>query len=118
MLPIAQCLKLPGIADGKLFRRNVRQSLGISNKVNKAMRDTLVHPEKAKYFFFFHNGITALCRNSRFPMTSAVFVPAPCPWSTAANPYPPSTQQGERSLRKAERKARFCFASTKYLNMT
>ncbi len=63
MLPIAQCLKLPGIADGKLFRRNVRQSLGISNKVNKAMRDTLVHPEKAKYFFFFHNGITALCRN-------------------------------------------------------
>jgi len=62
MLPIAQCLRLPGIADGRLFRRNVRQSLGISNKVNKAMRDTLVHPEKAKYFFFFHNGITALCR--------------------------------------------------------
>lgn len=62
MLPIAQCLKLPGIADGKLFRRNVRQSLGISKKVNKAMRDTLIHPEKAKYFFFFHNGITALCR--------------------------------------------------------
>lgn len=63
MLPVEQCLKLPGIVDGKLFRRNVRQSLGISNKVNKAMRDTLVHPEKAKYFFFFHNGITALCRS-------------------------------------------------------
>jgi hypothetical protein len=66
MLPIAQCLRLPGISDGKLFRRNVRQSLGISNKVNKAMRDTLVHPEKAKYFFFFHNGITALCRSFSF----------------------------------------------------
>lgn len=63
MLPIRQCLRLPGIADGKLFRRNVRQSLGISNKVNKAMRDTLIHPEKSKYFFFFHNGITALCRS-------------------------------------------------------
>lgn len=63
LLPIEQCLKLPGIVDGKLFRRNVRQSLGTSNKVNKAMRGTLVHPEKAKYFFFFHNGITALCRN-------------------------------------------------------
>ena len=62
MLPIEQCLKLPGIVDGKLFRRNVRMSLG-SNKVNKAMRDTLVHPEKAKYFFFFHNGITALCQS-------------------------------------------------------
>lgn len=66
MLPVAQCLRLPGIADGKLFRRNVRQSLGISNKVNKAMRDTLIHPEKAKYFFFFHNGITALCRSLAF----------------------------------------------------
>jgi hypothetical protein len=62
MLPVERCLKLPGIADGKLFRRNVRQSLGISNKVNKALRDTLVRPEKAPYFFFFHNGITALCR--------------------------------------------------------
>jgi hypothetical protein len=62
LLPVDRCLKLPGIVDGKLFRRNVRQSLGISNKVNKAMRDTLVHPEKARYFFFYHNGITALCR--------------------------------------------------------
>jgi hypothetical protein len=63
MLPLTECLKLPGILDGKAFRRNVRQSLGISNRVNKSMRATLVHPEKAKYFFFFHNGITALCRN-------------------------------------------------------
>jgi hypothetical protein len=63
MVPVERCLKIPGIADGKLFRRNVRQSLGISNKINKAMRDTLVHPEKARYFFFFHNGITALCRS-------------------------------------------------------
>lgn len=61
MLPIAKCLKLPGIPDGKLFRRNVRQSLGINNRVNKAMRSTLADPVKAPYFFFFHNGITALC---------------------------------------------------------
>ena len=63
MLPISQCLKLPGIVDGKLFRRNVRQSLGVSNKVNKALRNTLVSPEKAPYFLFFHNGITALCKS-------------------------------------------------------
>ena len=62
LLPIERCLKLPGISDGKLFRRNVRQSLGISNKVNKALRSTLVNPERAPYFFFFHNGITALCK--------------------------------------------------------
>ncbi len=62
MLPVAQCLKLPGIADGKLFRRNVRQSLGLNNKVNKELRNTLANAEKAPYFFFFHNGITALCK--------------------------------------------------------
>ena len=62
VLPVSECLRLPGISDGKLFRRNVRQSLGISNKVNKALRETLVSKEKAPYFFFFHNGITALCK--------------------------------------------------------
>jgi len=63
MLPVERCLKLPGIADQKLFRRNVRQSLGINNKVNKELRTTLTNPERAPYFFFFHNGITALCRS-------------------------------------------------------
>jgi len=67
MLPVERCLKLPGIADGKLFRRNVRQSLGVNNKVNKALRATLVNPERAPYFFFFHNGITALCRSLTLP---------------------------------------------------
>jgi hypothetical protein len=63
MLPLSECLKLPGIADGKLFRRNVRQSLGLSNKVNKQLRATLSSPEKAPYFFFYHNGITALAKS-------------------------------------------------------
>ena len=67
MLPITECLKLPGIADGKLFRRNVRQSLGISNKVNKQLRNTLSSSEKAPYFFFYHNGITALAKS--FPLS-------------------------------------------------
>lgn len=62
LLPIAECLKLPGIADGKLFRRNVRQSLGINNKVNKQLRTTLSSAERAPYFFFYHNGITALAK--------------------------------------------------------
>jgi hypothetical protein len=66
MLPVERCLKLPGIEDQKLFRRNVRQSLGINNKVNKELRSTLVNPERAPYFFFFHNGITALCRRFSF----------------------------------------------------
>jgi len=63
MLPVERCLKLPGIVDQKLFRRNVRQSLGLGNKVNKGIRETLTNPQKSPYLFFFHNGITALCRS-------------------------------------------------------
>jgi len=59
-LPIAECLKLPGIKDGRLFRRNVRQALG-QNKVNKGLKATLTG-DQAPYFFLYHNGITALCR--------------------------------------------------------
>jgi len=57
---LVDCLKLPGIADGKLFRPNVRQSLGLTNKVNKGMKQTL-NSDNPQYFFFYHNGLTALC---------------------------------------------------------
>jgi hypothetical protein len=60
MLPLKECLNFPGINDGRLFRKNVRQSLGTNNKVNRALRQTL-HSDKIKDFFFYHNGITALC---------------------------------------------------------
>ena len=36
-LPLRDCIKIPGIKDGSLFRKNVRQSLGNSNKVNKGI---------------------------------------------------------------------------------
>jgi hypothetical protein len=57
---LAECVKIPGIADGRLFRKNVRQSLGLSNKVNKGLKQT-IQSETPQYFFLFHNGITALC---------------------------------------------------------
>jgi hypothetical protein len=60
-LPLTECLTLPGIVDGRLFRKNVRQSLGLSNKVNKGIRRTL-ESEEVEDFFFYHNGVTALCR--------------------------------------------------------
>jgi AIPR protein len=59
-LPLKECIKLPGIKDGTLFQKNVRQSLGISNTVNKGIRSTITG-DKRSDFFFFHNGITALC---------------------------------------------------------
>src|SRR5262249_6724851 len=40
-LPLKVCLGFPGIIDGKLFRPNVRQSLGLTNKINKGMKQTL-----------------------------------------------------------------------------
>lgn len=52
-IPLKECIKIPGIKDGTLFRKNVRQSLGTGNKVNKGIARTLRNnPEE---FFFLHN---------------------------------------------------------------
>ena len=59
-LPLKECIKFPGISNGTLFQKNVRQSLGISNTVNKKIRKTILG-DKCGDFFFFHNGITAIC---------------------------------------------------------
>ena len=58
-IPLKDCIRIPGIKDGSLFRKNVRQSLGISNKVNKGIAATL--KKDPEDFFFLHNGITAIC---------------------------------------------------------
>lgn len=58
-LPLKECVKIPGIKDGSLFRKNVRQSLGNSNKVNKGIARTIKN--EPGDFFFLHNGITAIC---------------------------------------------------------
>jgi len=60
VLPLRECVNLPGIKDGTLFQKNVRQSLGSSNAVNKGIRSTILGDKRAD-FFFFHNGVTALC---------------------------------------------------------
>lgn len=60
-VPLKECIKLPGIKDGSLFQKNVRQSLGINNTVNKKISRTINNPESCHNFFFYHNGITAIC---------------------------------------------------------
>jgi hypothetical protein len=62
---LTECVKLPGIRDGTLFRKNVRQSLGLTNKVNKGLKQTLTG-DNPQYFFLYHNGITALCERLNF----------------------------------------------------
>lgn len=63
-IPVRECLSFPGIKDGTLFQKNVRQSLGLSNPVNKGIRST-IYGDKHKDFFFFHNGITAICNEMK-----------------------------------------------------
>lgn len=60
VLPLTECLKFPGITDGRLFAKNVRQSLGSNNKVNRELKRT-IHGERVRDFMFYHNGITAIC---------------------------------------------------------
>lgn len=57
---LKECIGIKGIKDGTLFQKNVRQSLGPSNTINKKIRKTITG-DKSADFFFFHNGITAIC---------------------------------------------------------
>jgi hypothetical protein len=59
-IPLKEAVKIKGIKDGSLFQKNVRQSLGSSNAVNKKIKQTILG-DKHGDFFFFHNGITAIC---------------------------------------------------------
>ncbi len=58
-IPLKDCITFPGIKDGSLFQKNVRQSLGLSNAVNKGIKATIY--DNGSDFFFYHNGITAIC---------------------------------------------------------
>lgn len=58
-LPLKDCISLPGISDGSLFQKNVRQYLSM-NSVNKGIKST-IYGDHHKDFFFYHNGITAIC---------------------------------------------------------
>ena len=62
-LSLKECIKLPGIKDGTLFQKNVRQSLGLNNRVNKGIKAT-IYGNDIGDFFFRHNGITAICKKA------------------------------------------------------
>ena len=61
-VPLKECIKFPAIKDGSLFQKNVRQSLGLNNRVSKGIRAS-IYGDTNKDFFFYHNGITAICTN-------------------------------------------------------
>ncbi len=46
----------------RLLERNIRRYLGLhSNRVNKAIHETLISQEKSDKFYFYNNGITVVC---------------------------------------------------------
>jgi len=59
-IKLSDVLNLPGVKDQTLFRKNVRQSLGLTNKINKGLKQTL-SGDNSHFFFLYHNGITAIC---------------------------------------------------------
>ena len=59
VIPLTECVNIPGIQDGSLFMKNVRQSLGKKVKVNQEIAQSL--KKNPGEFFFLHNGITAIC---------------------------------------------------------
>ena len=61
-IPLKDCIRFPGIKDGTLFQKNVRQSLGLSNRVNKGIKSS-IYGDKSNDFFFYHNGVTAICND-------------------------------------------------------
>lgn len=55
-----QLVNLEGIADGSLFRENVRYTLG-NTAVNKSIRKSIASRSTHSNFSLFHNGIILLC---------------------------------------------------------
>jgi hypothetical protein len=55
-----QLVHMDGIADGSLFRENVRYTLG-NTAVNRAIRKTVAAKASHHNFVLFHNGIIVLC---------------------------------------------------------
>jgi hypothetical protein len=62
---LSDVLTFPGVKDQTLFRKNVRQSLGITNRINKGLKQTL-SSDTSHFFFLYHNGITAICDKLEF----------------------------------------------------
>jgi hypothetical protein len=68
-IPLKDTVKIKGNKDGSLFQKNVRQSLGSSNAVNKKIKSTILCGKHSD-FFFFHNGITDICNTMELVGTS------------------------------------------------
>ncbi|WP_425459651.1 AIPR family protein [Hankyongella ginsenosidimutans] len=58
-MSLSQLAALHKLHDKALYERNIRNFLGKTTDVNRAIRDTLT--EKPELFQYLNNGVTALC---------------------------------------------------------
>lgn len=65
-VPVTEIADLFNRRDDLLLERNIRRYLGLhANRVNSAIHETLVAPDRRQDFYFFNNGITMVCRKFR-----------------------------------------------------
>jgi hypothetical protein len=65
-VPVSEIANLFNRHDDLLLERNIRRYLGLhANRVNSAIHETLITPEKRPDFYFYNNGITMICRKFR-----------------------------------------------------
>jgi hypothetical protein len=61
-LPVSQIKMIFDTHGDTLLDRNIRRYLGVrDNRVNSGIQDTLADPKSRSDFYFFNNGITAIC---------------------------------------------------------
>lgn len=80
----------------KLFGLNVRYGLSGKKRANNSMSKTATDPHEAKFFFFYNNGLTAICDSFEF-----VIVPEGVSYINVANPQIVNGCQTASMLRKA-----------------
>ena len=79
-VPVGEIARLVDEFGDGLFDKNVRRFLGVpKNRVNQAIRDSLLSQEEQPLFYFLNNGITMICkkfRHSEFSESDSEFPPS------------------------------------------
>lgn len=64
-IPVLEIKDLLDKHGDSLLERNIRRYLGVTNRVNKAIAQTLLDEKRKDNFYFFNNGITMICNKFR-----------------------------------------------------
>jgi hypothetical protein len=65
-VPVTTIAELMNTHGDGLLDRNIRRFLGVSNRVNSRIANTLLSPQERSNFYFYNNGLTMICRKLSF----------------------------------------------------